>query len=68
MESINEKFNQLPPNLQIEVLDFVDYLLSKKTYFKKATRPKLTWVGGLKEYSQKYTSTELQKLASEWRD
>ncbi len=31
-------------------------------------KPKFSWVGGLKELRDQYTSVELQKKALEWRD
>jgi hypothetical protein len=67
MENIDNKLKQLPQNLQNEVIDFIDFLLSKKTH-KKHKKPHLHWIGGLKEYRDKFTALELQKKASEWRD
>ncbi len=65
METIEQKIKKLPQDLQKEVLDFVDFLLKKK---KKKTHKKLklNWVGGLKEYKDKFTSLELQKKSLEW--
>lgn len=31
-------------------------------------KPKLDWVGDLKEYRDQYTALELQKKALDWRD
>lgn len=67
MENIDHKLKQLPQNLQNEVVDFIDFLLSKKVR-KKHKKPHLEWIGGLKEYRDKFTALELQKKASEWRD
>lgn len=67
MEAIETKLKQLPKNLQKEVEDFIDLLLIKKVS-KRKKAPKLDWIGGLKEYRNKYTALELQKKASEWRD
>ena len=36
------------------------------THRKK--KPKLDWIGGLKEYRDQYTALELQKEALNWRD
>lgn len=66
MEAIEEKIKKLPPDLRKEVEDFVDFLL-EKTKYKKGKKPKLNWIGGLREYRDKYTSLELQKKALEWR-
>ena len=45
MEAIETKIRQLPPHLQSEVLDFIDFLLVK-TKSKGKKRPKLHWIGG----------------------
>ncbi|MBI1922733.1 DUF2281 domain-containing protein [Candidatus Poribacteria bacterium] len=68
MESIVEKkIKQLPPDLHEEVVNFIDFLLTKKVS-KRKKKPKLDWIGGLKEYRDQYTALELQKKALEWRD
>ena len=65
--TLERKIEMLPLELQSEVTDFVDFLITKKT--KKETKiPKLDWMGGLKEYREEYTSVELQEKASNWRD
>ena len=66
MKSIGEKIKQLPFAQQKEVEDFVDFLINKNVT-KNKKKPKLHWIGGLKEYREKYTSLELQKKALEWR-
>lgn len=63
---IEQKLKQLPPNLYEEVIDFIDFLITKKVS-KRKKKPKLDWIGGLKEYRNQYTSIELQKKALEWR-
>ena len=64
---VEEKLKQLPRHLHEDVIDFIDFLLVKKV-LKKKKRPKLDWVGGLKEYRDQYTALELQKKALDWRD
>ena len=66
-ETLDRKLELLPPELQREVADFVDFLLAKKVPAKKK-KHRLDWVGGLKEYRDQYTALELQKKALEWRD
>ena len=39
----------------------------RKQNIRKEKKPKLNWIGGLREYRDKYTSLELQKKALEWR-
>lgn len=67
METIEQKFIKLPYDLQQEVIDFIDFLFTKKV-LKKSKKPKLDWIGGLREYRDKFTSLELQKKAWEWID
>jgi hypothetical protein len=64
---IEEKIKQLPPELHRDVEDYIDFLL-QKTQKMRGRKLKLDWIGGLKEYRDKYTSLELQKKALEWRD
>ncbi|MDW7679799.1 MAG: DUF2281 domain-containing protein [bacterium] len=66
MEKIEEKLQNLPPDLKQEAMDFIEFLIQKKmTRQKKA--PTLDWIGGLKEFKNQYKSIELQKKALEWR-
>ena len=63
--NIVEKFNQLPPDLQEKAIKYMDSLLTQKE-LRRNKKPKLDWVGGLKEYREKYTALELQKEAVDW--
>ncbi len=63
--NIVKKFNQLPPDLRKEVVDFIDFLLTQKVS-KRKKRLKLDWVGGLEEYRDQYTALALQKKALDW--
>jgi hypothetical protein len=67
METIDQKFQKLPLNLQQEALDFIDFLFAKKAAVKHK-KPRLSWFGGLKEFRDQFTALELQKKASSWRD
>lgn len=67
MEAVEAKLKQLPEDLQEEVVDFIDFLLTKKVS-KRTRKPKLDWIGGLKEFRGQYTALELQKKALDWRD
>ncbi len=64
--SLEKVIKELSPDLRQEVLDFAQYLLSKR---KKPKRKKfkMDWAGALSEYRDQYTSLELQKKALEWR-
>jgi len=54
--------DKLPPELQNEVKDFVEFLLEKKVrkdkYGKKLRQD---WAGALRDYREQYTALELQK-------
>ena len=67
MGTIEQKIKQLPKELQEEVIDFIDFLVTKKTPKKKKIFT-LNWIGGLKEFKSDYTALELQKKSFEWRD
>lgn len=69
MQSIINKIRSLPPHLQQEVEDFVDFLLAKTTTQEVGKRYlKQDWAGGLAAFREQYTSLELQKKALEWRE
>lgn len=65
MQMLKELVEQLPPDLQQEVQDFVEFLLERQV-----TRPKgefkLDWRGALRDLRDKYTSVELQHKVLEW--
>jgi hypothetical protein len=67
---VEEKFNLLPENLKIQVVDFINFLLTKNK-IKKAKNPpakfNFSWEGGLSELKNEYSSVELQHKAMEWR-
>ena len=65
--SVEEKIKRLPPFLQQEVADFVEFLY-QKAHRKKRRRKKLKfkWAGALKEYRDRFTSVQLQKKALQW--
>lgn len=66
MQTLKELIEQLPPDLQQEVKDFVEFLLQKRGR-KPRGRPKFDWAGALKDLRDRYTSVELQHKIAEWR-
>lgn len=64
--AIVEIVRQLPPEWQDEVLEYAQYIFEKKVE-RKGRKLRLSWVGGLEEFRDQYTSLELQKKALEWR-
>lgn len=67
VQTIQEKVQQLSPQNQAEVIDFVDFLLSKEKT-KERRKMKLDWAGGLKDLREQYTSIELQQQANLLRE
>ena len=59
MKSIEERIKELPPELQQEVEDFVEFLIEKRARKPKA-QLKLDWRGALRDLRDQYTSVELQ--------
>jgi hypothetical protein len=66
MKTLQELVAELPPELQQEVRDFVEFLMTKRAS-RAIARPKLDWWGGAKELGQQFSSVELQHQANEWR-
>jgi hypothetical protein len=66
--TLRELTEKLPPDLQQEVRDFVEFLLEKRAPKSKGEL-KLDWRGALRDLRDKYTSVELQhKVLEWWRD
>ena len=68
VNDIGIKIEKLPDQFVPEVVNYIDFLLSKygtKTIDK--TKFKFDWEGGLSKLKNKYTSVELQHKALEWR-
>ncbi len=65
MKTIEETIRELPPELQQEVVDFVQFLIERRT--RKPKGPlKLDWRGALRDLRDKYTSVTLQHKVLEW--
>ena len=65
MKGLEEKINTLPPDLQKEVEDFVEFLIEKRLQKPKG-QLKLDWRGALRDLRDQYTSVELQHKALQW--
>jgi len=68
MQTLRELIERLPPELQKEVRDFVEFLLERRAAKLRAKRGelKLNWRGALRDLRDKYTSVELQHKVLEW--
>ncbi len=63
--TLKELIEQLPPDLEQEVRDFVEFLLERHGAKPKGEL-KLDWRGALRDLKDKYTSVELQHKVLEW--
>jgi hypothetical protein len=67
-DDVIKQFQQLPPDMQQEVADFVEFLAAKVAS-NRAPGFRLDWFGGLRDLRDKYTSVELQhKILELWGD
>lgn len=70
VEKIHKKVGELPNEIQLEVLDFVDYLkmkIKKESNGDSQKHFNFDWEGKLKSYKKEFTSIELQHKSLEWR-
>jgi hypothetical protein len=61
-----ELVQELPPDAQAEVRDFVEFLLMKRAR-KPGHTLRQDWAGSLRDVRDRYTSLELQQKALDWR-
>ncbi|MGB9596178.1 MAG: DUF2281 domain-containing protein [Candidatus Poribacteria bacterium] len=65
MKTLIEKIEDLSPEDQREIEDFVDFLREKRARRLKK-KPTFSWAGALKELKDQYTSVELQHKVTDW--
>ena len=66
-DEVLKRLRKLPPSLQKEVMDYIEFL--EKKYLSREKKEKafeFGWEGCLKKVKEKYTSVELQHKALEW--
>ncbi|MBI1878728.1 MAG: DUF2281 domain-containing protein [Chloroflexi bacterium] len=66
MKPLAELVQELPPDVQAEVRDFVEFLLAKRQR-KLGGKLRQNWAGALRDFRKEYTSLELQRKALDWR-
>ncbi len=66
MTDLEDRINDLPPDLRREVEDFVDFLLTKRDRAPSGVL-KLGWAASLADMKDRYTSVELQHQIARWR-
>jgi hypothetical protein len=64
VKRVEEMIEDLPPDLQQEVDEFVEFL-SAKHLRKPQSKPKFDWAGALKDLREQYSSVELQHKISD---
>jgi len=64
VNSLIEMIVSLPPELQQEVQEFVEFVYQRHT--RRAEPLRLDWRGALRDLREKYTSVELQHQIRDW--
>jgi len=68
---VEKRIKKLPRHLVPEVVDFIEFLISKHNPESDTEAPKATfkfdWEGGLSEMKGKYSSVDLQHKSLDWR-
>lgn len=67
MSAIAEKIQDMPADIQREVLDFAEFLMKRHSSGATSGIVLRSWVGTLREFKDKFSSIDLQRQASEWR-
>jgi hypothetical protein len=68
IKKLNQKLQRVPPHLIPEIIDYIDFLLSKYGINRNNKRKfKFKWSGGLSDIAKQYSSVELQHKAMDWR-
>ena len=63
--TLPELVQSLPPDMQQQVQDYIEFLLEKR--LKPHGKPTFEWAGALRDLRDQYTSVELQHRISDWR-
>jgi hypothetical protein len=66
MQTLKELVEQLSPDLQEEVRNFVEFLI-KKQKDRPRSKPRFDWSDSLKDMRDQYGSVEMQHKISKWR-
>lgn len=66
MTPLEDRINELPPDLRREVEDFIEFLIAK--HARRGGKPlELDWAGALDDLKSLHTSVELQHQIALWR-
>ncbi len=64
--SLQDLLKKLPPEMESEVRDFIEFLIARKTVRKRLPM-QFKWEGTLKDLGTRYTSVDLQHQITDWR-
>ena len=65
---IEQKIKQLPNHLLPEIMDYIDFLMSRYGQARKQKSSfTFEWEGGLADLADQFTAVELQHQAMNWR-
>ena len=67
MNTTMQKIETMPADVQREVLDFAQFLMSRKQPPRQNKPLKQSWAGALRGHRDRFTSLELQEKANDWR-
>lgn len=67
MDTTMRKIETMPADVQREVLDFAQFLMSRRRPRQQGKPLKQDWAGALHEFKGQFTSLTLQQKANEWR-
>ncbi|NWF95657.1 MAG: hypothetical protein HXY34_05910 [Candidatus Thorarchaeota archaeon] len=65
-EILIRRIRQMSPDMQRRAVEILESLMDREGTPAKR-HLSLTWAGGLRNLREKYTSLELERLASQWR-
>ena len=66
MPELEELAKNLPPDIRIQVIHFIEFLLERKVPKRRVTL-RQDWAGALRDVKGEYTSMVLQNKALKWR-
>ena len=66
MPELEEMAKNLPPDIRIQVIHFIEFLLERRVPERRVTL-RQDWAGALRDVKGEYTSMVLQNKALEWR-
>ena len=66
VKPLAELVQELPPDVQTQVREYVEFLLVKHSR-KPGKKLRQDWAGALRDFRKEYTSLELQRKALDWR-